>query len=75
MLSVLDVGFLVVAGVLAGLVGTAGAITSLISYPALLIVGIAPLAAGIANVVAATASWPGSALTSGAERHWRASAA
>ncbi len=52
------------AGVLAGIVGTAGAITSLVSYPALLAVGVAPLAAGIANIVALTTSWPGSALAS-----------
>jgi uncharacterized membrane protein YfcA len=67
MLSDLDVGFLVLAGVLAGLAGTAGAITSLISYPALLVVGIPPLTAGVANIVALTASWPGSALSSGPE--------
>ena len=55
---------LVAAGVLAGIVGTAGAITSLVSYPALLAVGVAPLAAAVANVVAITTSWPGSALAS-----------
>jgi uncharacterized membrane protein YfcA len=55
---------LLCAGVLAGIVGTAGAITSLVSYPALIAVGVAPLAAGVANIVALTMSWPGSALAS-----------
>jgi hypothetical protein len=62
--SALDTIVLLGAGVLAGLVGTAGAITSLISYPALLATGVAPLAASVANIVAITTSWPGSALAS-----------
>jgi hypothetical protein len=64
MISALDVVVLFAAGMLAGTVGTAGAITSLVSYPALLVVGIGPLAAGIANIVAVSATWPGSALAS-----------
>ncbi len=40
------------AGVLAGIIGTAGGITSLIAYPALLAVGITPLAANVTNSVA-----------------------
>ena len=56
--------FLVVAGALAGLVGTAGGITSLISYPALLLAGVAPLQANIANLVALVACWPGAAAAS-----------
>jgi len=56
--------FLVGAGALAGLVGTAGGITSLVSYPALLLAGIAPLQANVANIVALVACWPGSALAS-----------
>lgn len=59
--------FLVGAGALAGLVGTAGGITSLVSYPALLLAGIAPLQANVANIVSVVACWPGSALTSRAE--------
>jgi uncharacterized protein len=59
--------FLVVAGAVAGLVGTAGGITSLISYPALLAAGLSPLAAGVANLVALVACWPGSAATSRGE--------
>lgn len=59
-------GFLALAaaGVLAALVGTAGGITTLISYPALLAVGVPPLAANMANIVAAVACWPGAALSS-----------
>jgi uncharacterized protein len=55
---------LVGAGLLAGVVGTAGGITSLISYPALLAVGLAPLPANVVNIVALVASWPGAALAS-----------
>lgn len=59
-------GFLALAaaGVLAGLVGTAGGITTLISYPALLAAGVPPLAANTANIVALVACWPGAALSS-----------
>jgi uncharacterized membrane protein YfcA len=53
-----------VAGVLAGVMGTAGGITSLISYPALLAVGLAPFAANVTNVVALVGSFPGAALGS-----------
>jgi uncharacterized membrane protein YfcA len=56
--------FLVVAGLVAGVVGTGGGITSLVSYPALLAVGLTPLAADVANLVALVACWPGSALSS-----------
>jgi uncharacterized protein len=52
------------AGGVAGIVGTAGGITSLVSYPALLAVGIPALPANIANLVALVACWPGAALTS-----------
>jgi uncharacterized membrane protein YfcA len=63
--------FLVVAGGLAGIVGTAGAITSLVSFPALLIAGVPALGANIANIVAITTTWPGSALSSRPELHGR----
>jgi uncharacterized protein len=56
--------FLVGAGAVAGLVGTAGGITSLVSYPALLFAGVAPLQANVANIVALVACWPGSAVAS-----------
>lgn len=49
------------AGVLAGTLGTAGGITSLISYPALLAVGLPPFAANATNLVAVMTFWPGSA--------------
>jgi hypothetical protein len=52
------------AGIVAGLAGTAGGITSLVSYPALLAVGIPALPATVANSVALVACWPGSALAS-----------
>ena len=55
---------LVAAGALAGTVGAAGGVTSLVSYPALLAVGVPPLPANVVNLVAGVACWPGSALTS-----------
>ncbi|PZE29779.1 sulfite exporter TauE/SafE family protein [Curtobacterium sp. MCBD17_028] len=54
--------FLFVAGVAAGVIGTAGGITSLVAYPALLAVGIPPLAANVTNSVALLGSGAGSAL-------------
>lgn len=63
--------FLAAAGLVAGLVGTAGGITSLVSYPALLLAGVAPLQANIANLVALVACWPGSALASQQELRGR----
>jgi uncharacterized membrane protein YfcA len=71
MTSMIDDVALVGGGVLAGLLGSAGGITSLISYPALLAVGLRPLPANIANNVALVACWPGSALSSGPELHGR----
>lgn len=47
--------------------GSAGGITSLISYPALLAVGVAPLPATMTNSVALVACWPGSGLGSRSE--------
>jgi len=75
--------FLAGAGAVAGLVGTAGGITSLVSYPALLWAGVAPLQANIANLVALVACWPGAAAASRPElrgrgpwlRHWSVVAA
>ena len=64
MTSPVDAAFLVGAGLVAGTVGAAGGITSLISYPALLAVGVAPLPANVTNAVALVASFPGSALGS-----------
>ncbi len=52
------------AGILAGVVGTAGGITSLIAYPALLFSGLSALPATVTGSVALVACWPGSALAS-----------
>ena len=64
MISLYHAAALLGAGIIAGLVGTAGGITSLVSYPALLAVGIPALSANITNIVAILACWPGSALAS-----------
>jgi uncharacterized protein len=58
------VAFLLGAGVLAGMVGSAGGIASLISYPVLLAVGIPAKPANVADTVAFVACLPGSALGS-----------
>jgi uncharacterized membrane protein YfcA len=71
-ISALDAAALAAAGVAAGLVGSAGGITSMISYPALLAVGLPALPAGIANNVAIVACWPGSAVASRPELRDRA---
>jgi uncharacterized protein len=47
------IAFLLVAGVLGGVIGTAGGIASLVTYPALLAAGLPPLQANVANTVAA----------------------
>src|SRR3954465_9197287 len=65
MSSTVHVAALIAAGLVAGVVGSAGGITSLVSYPALLAVGLPALDASIANNVALVACWPGSALASG----------
>ncbi len=49
---------------LAGAIGSAGGIASLISFPALLAVGVPPLAANATNIVALTMIWPGAGLGS-----------
>ena len=54
--------FLLVSGVVAGIIGTAGGITSLVAYPALLAVGIPPLTANITSTLALLGSGAGSAL-------------
>jgi uncharacterized membrane protein YfcA len=65
--TVVETVVLVGAGTVAGLVGTAGGITSFVSYPALLAVGVPALAANVSNIVALVACWPGSALASRVE--------
>ncbi len=51
-MSPLEFGFLVIAGVGAGLTGSIAGLASLISYPALLATGIPPVTANITNTVA-----------------------
>ena len=60
----MSVAVLLVGGALAGVIGTAGGITSLVSYPALLAVGVPPLPASVANLVAAVVCWPATVVTS-----------
>lgn len=70
--------FLAGAGILAGTAGSSGAIGSLISYPALLAVGIPALPANVTNAVAVVGSVLGSSTRSRPElrgagsrvRHW-----
>jgi len=70
-MTVRDDLFLIVAGAVAGVVGTSGGITSLVSYPALLAVGIAPLVASVTNIVALVVCLPGSTLASRRELRGR----
>jgi uncharacterized protein len=60
--DLLTAAFLAVAGVVAGIIGTAGGITSLVAYPALLAVGIPPLTANVTSTIALLGSGLGSAL-------------
>jgi uncharacterized protein len=59
-----DVALLLGAGVLAGMVGSAGGIASLISYPVLLAAGLPPKPANVADTVAFVACLPGSTVGS-----------
>jgi uncharacterized membrane protein YfcA len=63
--GVLAGAFLAGAGVVAGVIGTAGGITSLVAYPALLLVGIPPLAANVTSSVALVGSGASAALRAG----------
>ncbi len=72
MISLPDSVALVLAGAAAAVIGTAGGITSLISYPALLAVGLPALSANVANNVALVGSWSGSALGSKPELQGKA---
>lgn len=65
MQGVLAGAFLAGAGVVAGVIGTAGGITSLVAYPALLAVGVPPLAANVTSSVALLGSGASSALRAG----------
>lgn len=61
----LDLVVLAVGGVVAGIIGTAGGITSLVAYPLLLAVGIPPLTANLTGSVAMLGSGIGSTLRAG----------
>jgi uncharacterized protein len=71
-IGAVDGALVAAAGVLAGIVGTAGGITSLVSYPALLAVGVPALTANVANIVALVTCGPGAALASRPELAGRA---
>ncbi|MEJ5915470.1 sulfite exporter TauE/SafE family protein [Pseudokineococcus sp. 1T1Z-3] len=60
----LELGLLALAGVGAGLVGSVVGLASLVSYPALLAVGLSPVTANVTNTVALVASGIGSAASS-----------
>lgn len=62
--GVIHLLFLAVAGIAAGILGTAGGITSLIAYPVLLAVGIPPLSANVTSSIALLGSGLGSTLGS-----------
>ncbi len=64
MITLGDAAILLLAGALAGLVGSAGGITSLVSYPALLTMGLPALSANVANIVALVGCCPGAAIAS-----------
>ena len=59
-MSVLEFGLLMVAGVGAGLVGSIAGLASLISYPALLAIGLPPVTANVTNTVALVLNGVGS---------------
>ena len=46
-----DAGWLVLAGFAGGLIGSVAGLASLVSYPALLAVGLPPLSANVSNTV------------------------
>jgi hypothetical protein len=54
-LSLEAAGVLLLAGAMAGVLGAAGGITSLVSFPALLAVGVPTLSANVTNLVALVA--------------------
>lgn len=62
-----EVGWLLAAGVLAGMVSVVASLASLISYPALLAAGLPPLAANVTNTTALIFVGLGSAASSRSE--------
>lgn len=65
--------FLLVAGVAAGLCGSIAGLASLVSYPALLAVGLSPTTANVTNTVALLGNFGGAVAGSGPELdgQWR----
>lgn len=63
-MSLFEFVLLVLAGFGAGLAGSAAGLASLVSYPALLAVGLSPVAANVTNTVALVGTGAGSALGS-----------
>lgn len=66
-MSLLDFTLLVVAGFFSGVIGFVTGLASLISYPALLAVGVSPVAANVTNTVALVAVSVGSTANSAGE--------
>jgi uncharacterized membrane protein YfcA len=65
--TVLEFALLVLAGIGAGLTGSIAGLASLISYPALLATGVAPVTANVTNTVSLVLSSVGSVSASGPE--------
>jgi uncharacterized protein len=65
--TVPEFGFLVLAGIGAGLTGSIAGLASLISYPALLATGVPPVTANVTNTVSLVLSSVGSTSASGPE--------
>ncbi|GAA4390913.1 sulfite exporter TauE/SafE family protein [Tsukamurella soli] len=63
-MSLLELALVAVAGFAAGLVGFVTGLASIVSYPALLAVGIPPVAANVTNTVAMVAAGAGSVTNS-----------
>ena len=63
---------LIAAGVGGGIAASVASVASMVSYPALLALGLPPLAANVTNTMALVFSVPGGML--GSRRNWRASA-
>jgi uncharacterized membrane protein YfcA len=67
--TVLEFVLLVLAGIGAGLTGSIAGLASLISYPALLATGVAPVTANVTNTVSLVLNSVGSVSASGPELH------
>ncbi|MFT8636566.1 MAG: sulfite exporter TauE/SafE family protein [Pseudoclavibacter sp.] len=63
-MTLLQMFLLVPAGILAGIVSTVAGLASLVSYPALLLVGLPPVVANMSNTVALVANGIGAVISS-----------